>query len=73
MDDLQKAIDVLDLDGGLEISGRPRKIAEFFDGLAIAVSAMRELQRYREIGTVDECAGYKAHSKSVSELHNCND
>ena len=50
-----EAIKALRLDGGIEIDGRPKRISEFFEGLGIAVSALEEIQQYREIGTVEEC------------------
>lgn len=73
MDEIQKAIEALRLEGRLEITGRPKRVAEFFGGLEVATSAMQELQQYRQIGTVEECQGYKKHSKAISRLNNCND
>ena len=48
--DYQKAIESLRLEGGIEITGNPRRAAEFFEGLDIAISAMQELQEYHKTG-----------------------
>ena len=50
-----KAIEALTLEGGLEISGKEKRVADFFAGLDVAISALKEVQQYREIGTVQEC------------------
>ena len=55
MDDLQRAIDVLRLEGGLKNKGRAVGVAGFIDGINTAISAMQELQQYRAIGTLEEC------------------
>lgn len=44
----QEAIKALQLKGGIEITGNPRKVAEFFNGVDVAVSAMNELQLYKD-------------------------
>lgn len=54
-----EAIKALRLDGGIEIDGRPKRISEFFEGLGIAVSALKEIQQYREIGTVEQVKNQK--------------
>lgn len=46
--DYQKAIEALRLEGGVEITGKPRRVAEFFDGIDVAIFAMNELQMYRD-------------------------
>lgn len=45
--DYQKAIESLRLEGEIEISGKPRRVAKFFDGLDVAISAMQELQELK--------------------------
>ena len=49
-----EAIEALKLEGGIEIAGNPRRIAKFFEALDIAISALKEIQQYRKIGTVEE-------------------
>ena len=63
--DYQKAIESLRLEGGIEITGNPRRVAEFFEGLDIAISAMQELQEYKEIGTV------KGYKDAIKAYDNC--
>ena len=53
MDEMQKAIESLST-RGLEISGKARRVAEFYDALDTAINAMQELQQYREIGTLED-------------------
>ena len=66
-----EAIKALRLDGGIEIDGRPKRISEFFEGLGIAVSALKEIQQYREIGTVKECREAMANKKKCEkQWHN---
>lgn len=50
-----EAIEALKLEGGIEIKGSPGRIAKFFEALAMAIEALEEVQKYREIGTVEEC------------------
>ena len=50
-----EAIEALKLEGGIEIAGNPRRIAKFFEALDMEISALKEIQQYREIGTVEEC------------------
>lgn len=83
--DYQEVIGILRLKGGLEISGKPKRVAEFFDALSVAVSGIRELKEYKQIGTLDEVreavekqreckyCEYKTHSEIISELNSCND
>ena len=63
--DYQKAIESLRLEGGIEITGNPRRIAEFFEGIDVAISAMQELQEYKEIGTV------KGYKDAIKAYDNC--
>ena len=64
--DYQKAIESLRLEGGIEITGNPRRIAEFFEGIDVAISAMQELQEYKEIGTVK---GYEDAIKAYNDCY----
>ena len=52
--DYQEAIETLRLEGGIEITGNPRRAAEFFDGIDVAISAMQELHEYHKLGTLEE-------------------
>lgn len=51
----EEAIEALRLEGGIDITGKPKRIAEFFEGLDMAIEALKEVQQYRKIGTVEEC------------------
>ena len=44
-----EAIEALKLEGGLEITGRPIRVAQFFDGIDVAIKALEEIQKYRKI------------------------
>lgn len=44
----QEAIETLQFEGGIEITGNPRKAARFFDGLDVAISALKELKLYKD-------------------------
>ena len=50
-----EAIEALKLEGGIEITGRPIRLAQFFEGIDSAIKALEEVQQYRKIGTVEEC------------------
>lgn len=50
-----EAIEALKLEGGIEITGRPIRLAHFFEGIDSAIKALEEVQQYRQIGTVEEC------------------
>lgn len=52
-EDLERALVSLELGGGLEISGNPRRAAEFLDAVHVGTEAIRELLRYRKIGSVE--------------------
>ena len=52
--DYKEAIETLRIGGGLEITGNLRRVAEFFKGLKVAVSAMQELMEYKQLGTLEE-------------------
>ena len=51
----KEAIQALKLEGGLEITGKAKRVADFFAELDMAITALKEIQQYREIGTVEEC------------------
>lgn len=51
----EEAIEALRLEGEIDITGKPKRIAEFFEALDMAIEALKEVQQYREIGTVEEC------------------
>ena len=44
----QEAIEALKLEGGIEITGNPRRIAKFFEALDMAISALKEIQQYMD-------------------------
>ena len=50
-----EAIEALKLEGGIEITGRPIRLAQFFEGIDSAIKALEEVQQYRTIGTPEEC------------------
>ena len=50
-----EALEALKLEGGLEITGRPIRVAQFFEGIEVAIKALEEVQQYRQIGSVEEC------------------
>lgn len=66
-----EAIQALKLEGGIEITGNGKRVADFIAGLEIAISALKEIQKYREIGTVEECREAKEKQKGmqVNEIH----
>lgn len=43
----KEAINALKLEGGLEISGKPRRAAEFMEGVSVAVEALKSLDEAR--------------------------
>lgn len=44
-----EAIEALKLEGELEITGRPIRVAQFFEGIDTAIKALEEVQQYRAI------------------------
>ena len=60
-----EAIEALKLEGGLEITGRPIRVAQFFEGIDTAIKALEEVQQYRTIGTPEECR--KAMEKQIPQ------
>ena len=75
-----EAIEALKLEGGIEIAGNPRRIAKFFEALDMEISALKEIQQYQEIGTVEECReavekqkakNPSVHKQQYSDAYNC--
>ena len=54
-----EAINALKLEGGLQIDGKAKRVAQFFEGLSVAIQALEEVQAYRAIGTVEEFKAFK--------------
>ena len=44
----QEAVEALKLEGGIEITGRPKRISEFFEALDVAIEAIKEIQQYKD-------------------------
>ena len=63
----REAIKALKLEGGLEISGKPKRVAEFLEGLSVAESALQE-RIDREKGC-EYCKESKDIYQVKSELH----
>lgn len=55
----EKIIEALRLEGGIEISGNLRRVTEFMAGLDAAIEALNELQRYRDLGSVEQIQNQK--------------
>ena len=68
-----EAIEALKLEGGIEITGRPIRLAQFFDGIDSAIKALEEVQQYRKIGSVEECIKNKDFLDFLSDKMNPND
>lgn len=68
-----EAIKALRLEGGIEISGKSTRVAEFVQAMNMAISALEEAERYKNIGVVsaDELEQdlllYKADREILSE------
>lgn len=60
-----EAIQALKLEGGIEITGNGKRVADFIAGLDIAIAALREIKQYREIGTLEEAKNQK-HNLGVA-------
>lgn len=54
-----EALKAIKLEGGLQIDGKAKRVAQFFEGLSIAEQALEEIQQYRAIGTVEELQALK--------------
>lgn len=73
---LEEAIMEMELEGGIEITGRPRRLSKFLEALEVAIEALKEVQQYREIGTVEECREARELQKPKKPVkdechHNC--
>lgn len=44
----QEAIEALKLEGGIEITGKPKRISDFFEALEVAIEALKEVQQYKD-------------------------
>ena len=64
-----EAIKSLQLEGILKIKGTPKRMAEFFSGLDVAITALEEIQQYRAIGTVEEFSSALVDVKKLSRLY----
>lgn len=64
----REAIKALKWEGGLEITGRSIRVAQFFNGIDVAIKALEEVQRYRELGTPEELQTMKERSFTAFEL-----
>ena len=51
----KEAVKALRLEGGLEITGKTKRVVDFFEGLDMAIKALEEIQQYRAVGSVEEC------------------
>lgn len=58
-----EVIEALKLEGGLEITGRPIRVAQFFEGIDTAIKALEEIQKYRTFGTLEELQRKRESSK----------
>ena len=64
-----EALEALKLEGGLEITGRPIRVAQFFEGIEVAIKALEEVQQYRAIGTPEECRAAMEKQTAKRALH----
>ena len=68
-----EAIEALKLEGGIEITGRPIRLAQFFEGIDSAIKALEEVQQYHKIGSVEKCIKNKDFLDFLSDKMNPND
>ena len=68
-----EAIEALKLEGWIEITGRPIRLAQFFEGIDSAIKALEEVQQYHKIGSVEECLKNKDFLDFLSDKMNPND
>ena len=64
-----EALEALKLEGGLEITGRPIRVAQFFEGIEVAIKALEEVQQYRAIGTPEEFRAAVEKQTAKRALH----
>lgn len=65
-----EAIEALKLEGGLEITGRPIRVAKFFEGIDVAIKALEEVQRWHTSEINPKIKNVFA-STSTQICHNC--
>lgn len=65
-----EAIEALKLEGGLEITGRPIRVAQFFEGIDVAIKALEEVQRWHTSEINPEIKNVFANT-STQICHNC--
>lgn len=65
-----EAIEALKLEGGLEITGRPIRVAQFFEGIDVAIKALEEVQRWHISEINPEIKNVFANI-STQICHNC--
>lgn len=65
-----EAIEALKLEGGLEITGRPIRVAQFFEGIDVAIKALEEVQRWHISEINPEIKNVFANT-STQFCHNC--
>ena len=68
-----EAIEALKLEGGIEITGRQIRLAQFFEGIDSAIKALEEVQQYHKIGSLEECIKNKDFLDFLSDKMNPND
>lgn len=64
----QEAIKALKLEGGIEITGRAKRYADFCMALDIAIKALEEVQEYRMLGIVEELKTGKRYME-LAKMH----
>lgn len=65
-----EAIEALKLEGGLEITGRPIRAAQFFEGIDVAIKALEEIQRWHTSEVNPNIKNVFANM-STQICHNC--
>ena len=68
-----EALEKLKLEGGLEIGGKPKRLAEFLEALFVAEEALKEVQQLHAIGTVSELRELKEKATAKRKCPNCNE
>lgn len=65
-----EAINALKLEGGLQIDGKAKRVAQFFEGLSVAEKVLEEIQQYKAIGTVEEIRFMKSACEMNDDVLN---
>lgn len=65
-----EAIEALKLEGGLEITGRPIRVAKFFEAIDVAIKALEEIQRWHTSEINPKIKNLFANT-STQICHNC--